>query len=65
MIDMVATVNQLHQFDDELSQADSVLPVQFHNGGAETATTEPIRRLMVAILFDAIRCFQTIESCII
>jgi hypothetical protein len=59
MIDMLATVNRLQQFDDELPQADSVLPVQFHNGRAETATAEPIRRLMVAVLFDAIRCFQT------
>lgn len=59
MIDMLAIASQFQQFDEELSQADAVLPVQFHNGRAETATTEPIRRLMVAVLFDAIRCFQT------
>jgi hypothetical protein len=59
MIDMLAIGSQLEQFDNELSQADAVLPVQFHNGPEETATTEPIRRLMVAVLFDAIRCFQT------
>jgi hypothetical protein len=56
MLDMLAITSQLDQFDDELSQADAVLPVQFHNGHADT--TEPLRRLMVAILVDAIRCFQ-------
>jgi hypothetical protein len=59
MIDMLTIGSQLEQFDNELSQADAVLPVQFHNGRAETATTEPLRRLMVAVLVDAIRCFQT------
>ena len=59
MIDMLSIPNQLKQFDNELSQADSLLPVQFHNGRAETATAEPLRRLMVAVLLDAIRCFQT------
>jgi hypothetical protein len=36
-----------------------VLPLQFHGGRRGTATTEPLRRLMVAMLVDAIRCFQT------
>jgi hypothetical protein len=58
MLDMLAIASQLDQLDDELSQADAVLPVQFHNGHAGTATAEPLRRLMVAILVDAIRCFQ-------
>jgi hypothetical protein len=54
-----AIPNQLEWFDDELSQADAALPVQFHNSHAKTTTTEPLRRLMVAVLVDAIRCFQT------
>src|SRR6266481_3439971 len=59
MIQMLSIPNQLERFDDELLQPNSVLPVQFHNGRAETATTEALRRLMVAVLADAIRCFQT------
>ena len=54
-----AIPNQLKSFDDELSQADAILPVQFHNGHAKTTTTEPLRRLMVAVLLDAIRSFPT------
>jgi hypothetical protein len=46
-------------FDDQLQQADAVLPVQFHNGRADKATAAPLRRRMVAILVDAIRCFRT------
>jgi hypothetical protein len=59
MLDMVGVVKQSEWFDDELSQAGAVLPVQFHNARVDKATAEPLRRLMVAILVDAIRCFQT------
>jgi hypothetical protein len=59
MTDMIPMVNQLERFDDELSQADAILPVQFQNRRGGTATAEPLRRLMVAMLVDAIRCFQT------
>jgi hypothetical protein len=59
MIDMVAIVNQFKPFEEELLQADALLPVQFHNGHVHRATTEPLRRLMVAILVDAIRYFET------
>jgi hypothetical protein len=59
MLDMVGVVKQSEWFDDELSQAGAVLPVQFHNARVDNATAEPLRRLMVAILVDAIRCFQT------
>jgi hypothetical protein len=59
MISMPQIVNETEQFDDEFSQAEGVLPLQFHGGRRGTATTEPLRRLMVAMLVDAIRCFQT------
>jgi hypothetical protein len=59
MLDMVGVVKQSEWFDDELSEAGAVLPVQFHNARVDKATAEPLRRLMVAILVDAIRCFQT------
>src|ERR1700752_2702275 len=59
MLEMVEVVKQSEWFDDEVSQAGTVLPVQFHNARVDKATAEPLRRLMVAILVDAIRCFQT------
>jgi hypothetical protein len=59
MISMPEIVNETEQFDDKFSQAEAVLPLQFHGGRRGTATTEPLRRLMVAMLVDAIRCFQT------
>jgi hypothetical protein len=59
MITMPEIVNETEQFDVEFSQAGAVLPLQFHGGRRGTATTEPLRRLMVAMLVDAIRCFQT------
>jgi hypothetical protein len=49
----------MEQFDDECPQAGVVLPMQFHGDRRGTAITEPLRRLMVAMLVDAIRCFQT------
>ena len=54
---MPTIVNYMEQFDDAYSQAGAVLPLQFHYGRG-TAMTDPVRRLMVAMLVDAIRCFQ-------
>jgi hypothetical protein len=39
---------------DGLFQADVVLPVQFHRRGRDTAE----KRLMVAVLADAVDCFR-------
>ena len=58
MIDVPAIANLMEQFDDESSQAGAVLPLQFHGDRRGTAMTEPLRRLMVAVLVDAIRCFR-------
>src|SRR5262249_35657675 len=58
-MDMAAVVNQLEQFDDDFSQAEAVLPAQFHGAKRGTAGGEPWRRLMIAMLVDAIRSFQT------
>ncbi len=40
-------------------EANAVLPAQFYNARRGTASVERLRRLMFAILADAIRCFQT------
>jgi hypothetical protein len=43
---------------DSPLQSDAILPVQFHPARRGTSETEPVRRLMFAILVDAVRCFQ-------
>ena len=42
---------------DEL-RADAVMPVQFYSTRRTSASLEPALRLMEAVLFDAVRCFQ-------
>lgn len=56
---MSAIFNEISRLDNEFSQGGVVLPAQFHNGRTDTATAEPLRRLMIAVLIDAIRCVQT------
>jgi len=57
--DRRAMVNEKNHLENEFSQAEAVLPIQFYGGRRGTRSTEPLRRLMVAMLFDAVRCFQT------
>jgi hypothetical protein len=45
--------------DDEFSQAEGVLPLQFFGNRRDIRSIEPLRRLMVAMLVDAVRVFQT------
>ncbi len=59
MADMFAMVNETNQLDDGFSAEEAVLPVQFYGARRGAATIEPLRRLMVAMLVDAVRCFQT------
>lgn len=59
MADVRAMINERNHLDNEFSQAEAVLPIQFYGGRRGTRRTEPLRRLMVAMLFDAVRCFQT------
>jgi hypothetical protein len=59
MADMFAMVNETDQLDDKFSAVEAVLPVQFYGARRGAATIEPLRRLMVAMLVDGVRCFQT------
>jgi hypothetical protein len=59
MMDMSALVNQIEQFGDDFPQAEAVLPAQFHGVRRGTVAGETWGRLMIAILLDAIRSFQT------
>ena len=36
-----------------------IVPAQFYPGRRNTAQTEPIRKLMTAILVDAVQCYRT------
>jgi len=57
MAEVLAMVNETDQLD-KFSAAEAVLPLQFYGARRGAATIEPLRRLMVAMLVDAVRCFQ-------
>jgi hypothetical protein len=40
------------------SESETILPVQFFGKGSNSGRTEPIMRLMFAVLEDAVRCFE-------
>jgi len=43
---------------ESIVQPQVILPAQFSGGRRQAAPSEPLRRLMAAILEDAVRCFQ-------
>ena len=59
MADLFALVHNSNHFDNEFSGAEVLLRVQFCDRPSSAATGEPLRRLVVAMLVDAIRCVQT------
>src|SRR6266446_6303520 len=60
MADMLAVIRTTDHVSEEFAlPADAILPVQFHGARRPTAAAEPLGRLMVAMLVDAVRCFQT------
>ncbi|MGH7932172.1 MAG: hypothetical protein ACREQN_03285 [Candidatus Binataceae bacterium] len=40
-------------------EPDSILPSQFYGGRTNREVFQPVQRLMLAVLADAVRCFQT------
>jgi hypothetical protein len=54
-----ALVHNTNEFNNEFSGAEVLLPAQFYDRRNSATTFEPLRRLMVAMLADAIRCVQT------
>ena len=54
-----ARLHTTNQIDTQFSGAEVVLPAQFHYRGNRAITPELLRRLMVAMLFDAVMCVQT------
>jgi len=59
MVNMLAMVNEEEHLNDEFAEAEAMLPLQFYGKRSGAAASEPLRRLMVAMLVDAVRCFQT------
>jgi transposase-like protein len=59
MADTFALVRDSNHFDNEFSGTEVVLPVQFHDRRTAATAAEPLYRLMVALLIDAIRSVQT------
>ena len=59
MAHMIPMVNETDQLNDEFSEAEAVLPSQFYGARRGAETIEPLRRLMFAMLVDAVRCFKT------
>jgi hypothetical protein len=59
MADLFSMFNEADALESKLSVPQAVLPVQFYGARRGTSEIEPMRRLMVAMLVDAVRCFQT------
>ena len=59
MGNIVSIVSQTDPLEDEFSGPQGVLPTQFYGARRDASETEPWRRLMAAMLVDAVRCYQT------
>jgi hypothetical protein len=59
MADMFARFNQTDGYDTEFSQTEAILPFQFYGDRRRDAANEPLKRLLVAMLVEGVRCFQT------
>jgi hypothetical protein len=56
---MFATFSQTDRYDIEFSQSEAILPFQYYGDRRGAAAAEPLKRLLVAMLVDGVRCFQT------
>jgi hypothetical protein len=59
MGDTLSMVNQRDPMEAEFPQSQAVLPLQFYGSRRGTLESQPLRRLMSAMLIDAVRCYQT------
>jgi hypothetical protein len=59
MADILSIVHESEPLDGGLTELHAVLPIQFYGSRRGTSEVEPLRHLMVAMLADAVRCFQT------
>ncbi len=47
-----------YEAEDQVLKPDAILPAQFYSGRRGGAGLEPVKHLMMAILVDAIACYQ-------
>jgi len=59
MADIFSIVNPADSGEGQFSELQAILPLQFYAVRRGTSEGEPLRRLMVAMLIDAVRCFQS------
>ncbi len=52
-------VTQHYQYSGSPTEPASILPSQFFDGQKKKEAVEPLKRLMLAVLADAVRCYQT------
>ena len=52
-------MTQHYQYSESLSEPGSILAPQFCDGRKKNEAMEPLKRLMLAVLSDAVRCYQT------
>ena len=50
---------QHYEYSESPSEPGSILPSQFFDGRRKKEAAEPLKRLMLAVLSDAVRCYQT------
>lgn len=47
------------QYSESSTEPGSILPSQFFDGRKKNEAVEPLKRLMLAVLADAVHCYQT------
>jgi hypothetical protein len=52
-------MTQHYQYSESPSEPESILPSQFFDGRKKNEGVEPLKRLMLAVLANAVRCYQT------
>jgi hypothetical protein len=58
MADVLSMVSR-EPTESDFSELQGILPEQFYGARRGTSEVEPLRRLMIAMLVDAVRCFET------
>jgi hypothetical protein len=56
---MLPMLKQSESLDGEFTQLEAVLPEQFYGPRRQASDFLPVQRLLIAMLVDAVRCFQT------
>jgi hypothetical protein len=57
--DILSMVDEREPMERDFSELQGLLPLQFRGARRGVSETEPLRRLMTAMLVDAVRCFET------